>query len=42
MGLISEKTKALYVELNENAEAATISYSAIGNFLQYICSVLVV
>ena len=34
-GLISEKTEALYAELNERAEAATGSYS-----LQYIYSVL--
>ena len=42
MKLISERTEALYAELNEKAEAATSSYSATGNFLQYICSVLVV
>ena len=42
MGLISEKTEALYAELNKSAEAATSSYSATGNFLQYICSVLVI
>ena len=42
MGLISEKTEALYTELSKSAEAATSSYSATGNFLQYICSVLVV
>ena len=40
-GLISEKTEALYAELNERAEAATSSYSATGAFLQYIYSVLV-
>ena len=40
-GLISEKTKALYVELNERAEAATSSYSAPGDFSQYVYSVLV-
>ena len=40
-GLIFEKTEALYVELNERAEAATSSYSAPGDFLQYIYSVLV-
>ena len=40
-GLISEKTEALYVELNEGAEAATSSYSAPDNFSQYIYSVLV-
>ena len=42
MGLISEKTEALYAELNKSAEAATSSYSATGNFLQYICAVLVI
>ena len=41
MGLISEKTEALYTELNERAEPATGSYSAISNFLQYIYAVLV-
>ena len=30
--------EALYAELNEKAEAATFSYSATGNFLQYIYS----
>ena len=40
-GLISEKTETLYAELNERAEAATSSYSATGDFLQYIYSVLV-
>ena len=40
-GLISGKTEVLYAELNERAEAATSSYSAIGDFLQYINSVLV-
>ena len=39
--LISEKTEALYVELNEIVEAVTSSYSAQGNFSQYIYSVLV-
>ena len=34
-GLISEE-KALCAELNERAEAATSSYSATGDFLQYI------
>ena len=29
MGLISEKTEALYVELSERAEAATNNYSSI-------------
>ena len=41
MGLIFEKMKALYVELNERAEAATSSYSAPGDFSQYIYSLLV-
>ena len=40
MGLVSEKTEALYAELNERVEAATSSYSATGEFLQYIYSVL--
>ena len=34
--LISEKTDVLYTKLNEKAEAATSSYSAITDFLQYI------
>ena len=41
MGLISEKLEVLYVELNERAETATSSYSAPGDFSQYIYSVLV-
>ena len=41
MGLISEKTEALYTELTERAEAATSSYSATSGLLQYIYSVLV-
>ena len=41
MGLASEKTEALYGELNDRVEAATSSYSATGKFLQYIYSVLV-
>ena len=40
-GLISEKTEAFYVEINERVEAATSSYSAPGDFSQYIYSVLV-
>ena len=40
-GLVSEKTEALYAELNERVEAATSSYSATGEFLQYNYSVLV-
>ena len=32
MGLLSEKTEALYKEINERVEAATSSYSATGNF----------
>ena len=39
--LISEKMEALCKELNKRAEAATSSYSAPGNFLQYTYSVLV-
>ena len=38
-GLISEKTKVLYAELKERAEAATGSYSVTGDSLQYIYSV---
>ena len=33
--------EALYAELNERAKAATNRYSATGNFLQYIYSLLV-
>ena len=40
-GLISEKTETLFGELNEREEAATNSYSASGDFLQYVYSVLV-
>ena len=40
-GIISEKTEALYAELNQRAEATTSSYSATADFLQYIYSVLV-
>ena len=40
-GKVSEKTEALYAELNERVEAATSSSSATGEFLQYIYSVLV-
>ena len=40
-GLLSEKTEALHAKLNERAEAATSSYSAAVDFLQYIYSVLV-
>ena len=39
--LISEKTEALYADLNERGEAATSGYSATGDFLQYIYYVLV-
>ena len=39
--LVSEKTEALYAELNKRVKAATSSYSATGEFLQYIYSVLV-
>ena len=38
-GLVPEKTEALYVEPNKRVEAATSSYSATGEFLQYIYSV---
>ena len=41
MGLISEKTEVLYAELNKRAKVATNSYSATGDFLQYIYYVLV-
>ena len=40
-GLIRKKTEALFPELNERAEAATSSYSVIGDFLQYFYSMLV-
>ena len=40
MGLLSGKTEALYAEINERAEPATSSYSAAGDFLQYIYSVI--
>ena len=40
-GLISEKTEAFHAELNEITKAATRSYSATGDFFQYIYSVLV-
>ena len=39
--LVSEKTEAFFAELNERVEAATSSYSATGEFLQYIYSILV-
>ena len=39
-GLLSEKTEALHAELNKRAEAATSSYFAEVEFLQYIYSVL--
>ena len=35
-GLVSEKAEALYAELNQTVEAATSSYSAAGDFLQFI------
>ena len=38
-GLISEKTEVSLAELNERAEAATVSYSVTGDSLQYIYSV---
>ena len=40
-GLLSQKTEALYTEPNERVERATGSYSAAGDFLQYIYSVIV-
>ena len=40
-GLFSKKTEALHAELNEIADAATSSYSAAVDFLQYIHLVLV-
>ena len=42
MGLLAEKTTALYAELNGRVEAATSSYSAAGDFSQYIYPVFVV
>ena len=41
MGSVSEKTEALYVELNKRVEATNSSYSATGEFLQFIYSELV-
>ena len=40
MGLISEKTEVLYIELNERGEAATGSYSGTGDyiFIYLFCS----
>ena len=40
-GLVSEKTEALFAELNYRVEAATSSCSATGEFLQYVYSMLV-
>ena len=40
-GIHSEKAKPMHAELKERAEAATSSYSAAVNFLQYIYSLLV-
>ena len=40
-GSISEKTEALYAELNKRAAAATSRYSQTGDFLQHVYSVLV-
>ena len=40
-GLLSKKTEALHAELNKRVEAATSSYSAAVDFLQYIYLVLV-
>ena len=39
--LISKKTEALYAALDKRMEATTCSYSATGEFLQYIYSALV-
>ena len=39
-GIISEKAEAMHVELKERVEAATNSYSAAAEFLQYIYQVL--
>ena len=39
-GLISEKAETMHVELKERVEAATNSYSAAAEFLQYIYQVL--
>ena len=41
MGLLSEEMEVLCAELNKRAEAATSSYSAAGDFLQYIYFVVV-
>ena len=38
--LISEKTEALHVELNERAKVATSTYSAPDQFSKYIYSLL--
>ena len=38
-GQFLRKTDALYTELNESVEAATSSYFATGEFLQYIYTV---
>ena len=40
-GLVSEKTEALFAELNERVEEAPSSYSATSEFLQYIYSMLI-
>ena len=40
--LIDDFFEALYAELNERPEAATSSYSATDEFLQYIYSLLMV
>ena len=41
-GLLSKKTEVLYAELNERAEPATSSYSAAGDFFQYIYSLIMI
>ena len=40
-GLLSQRAETLYAGPNEKAEAATSSYFAAGDFVQYIYSVLV-
>ena len=39
-GYFLKKTEALYAELNKRAEAATSSYLATGDFLQYVYSTI--
>ena len=40
-GLLSEETEALRAKLSKRTEAASSSYSAVVDFLQYIYSLLV-